>query len=633
MKILFVFFFFLTFYPCFLISQIRYNVDDIPTHLKKNAQSVIREDLRQLTIVSEKKAKLDVSYAITVLNENGIEDAFFTYPYSSFQKIKNVKATVYDRTGSKLKKIPRSDFIDHSAISGFSLFEDNRILFIDPEKRDYPYTVKYEFSLIFNGTLNLPHWFPVQGFGKALEHAHLRVITPTKLGIRYHEINLDDTVKISNTKKYIQYNWKLRDIQAIKQEPFSKPMIENIPGVLLGMYNFSIMNSSGHIGTWESFGKWYYELNDNRQSLPIESVTAVKNLVKDLDNNLEKVKKLYNYLQDNTRYVSIQIGIGGWQALDAETVDRLKYGDCKALTNYMHALLKVINIDSYPTLVKAGRNKVGIVVDFPSNQFNHAILCVPIENDTIWLECTSQTNPFGYLGTFTDDRKVLVVSKNGGRIDRTPCYGMKENVKNTNAIVKLMENGKGNVKFSRTFKGIFYENADIVMRTDMDNKEKLIYESINIPHFTLKNFTHEAFKENIPYIVENVELELGNYATKMGDNIFFSPNLLSTFNYIPKPSSARASDIMIYRSYMKSDTIIFEIPQDYEVSGVPESVNISSKFGHYWSKVNINNKQIIYVRNLKINKGEYLKESYPELFEFIEKITIADRKKISLQKQ
>ncbi|NJM26365.1 MAG: hypothetical protein HC859_13660, partial [Bacteroidia bacterium] len=105
--------------------------------------------------------------------------------------------------------------------------------------------------------------------------------------------------------------------------------------------------------------------------------------------------------------MSIQLGIGGWQPFEASVVDKNGYGDCKALSNYAVAMLKEAGIKGYYCLVQAGEEPAKLDPMFAENHFNHIIVAVPLKQDTVWLECTSQTNPYGYLGEFTGDRQAL----------------------------------------------------------------------------------------------------------------------------------------------------------------------------------------------------------------------------------
>src|SRR5258708_10666604 len=100
----------------------------------------------------------------------------------------------------------------------------------------------------------------------------------------------------------------------------------------------------------------------------------------------------------------------------------------------MFSILKKAVIRYQYTLIRAGDGANYMTDDFPSSQFNHVILCVPLKTDTVWLECTSQTLPAGYLSGFTSDRYVLLVDENGGKLVRTPKYRMADKLQTPKTV-------------------------------------------------------------------------------------------------------------------------------------------------------------------------------------------------------
>src|SRR6185295_11155222 len=126
---------------------------------------------------------------------------------------------------------------------------------------------------------------------------------------------------------------------------------------------------------------------------------------------------------------------------DAKYVGSKKYGDCKALSNFMYSLLKEAGIRSVYTVIRAGEDNNYLLTDLPCSQFNHVILFVPNGKDTTWLECTSQTTSAGYLGEGTDNRLALAVDENGGTLVHTPQYGLKENLEIRNITATIFESG------------------------------------------------------------------------------------------------------------------------------------------------------------------------------------------------
>ncbi|MBK8353118.1 MAG: hypothetical protein IPL21_16095 [Saprospirales bacterium] len=229
---------------------------------------------------------------------------------------------------------------------------------------------------------------------------------------------------------------------------------------------------------WEDLGNWISKLNVGRDSLSSEIKNKLIDLSKNEQSTSGKINIVYKYLQSITRYVSIQFGIGGLQPQFAQKTIENGYGDCKALSMLMIALLKAIDIKAYYTLVKAGDNE-NIIKEFPSNQFNHAIVCVPLNKDTLWLECTDQNIQFNYLSDFTDDRDVFVIAEKPF-ITHTKTYTQQENYIKTIGQISIAEMGDAKCNLIKEAGFLASDNLFTIKNTvSSKTKEELITKLFN----------------------------------------------------------------------------------------------------------------------------------------------------------
>lgn len=617
---------------CLVSQQPSFKVSDIPDELRKNAKAVVRNQQIEFNIKSEKQATLDVSYAITILNENGIDHSLFTEFYDKYRRISSIKAVVYDQNGKKIKRISGDKILDYSAISGYSIYEDNRVKYIDPKYRTVPFTVEYSYKVEFKGFLHFPAWILYDDYNISVERTGFRVVVPDNYQFRYLERNIDAKLSKVQSEDYITYDWEAVNLPAIKCEPYSLPVREFMPMILTAPSDFELDGYKGNCDTWKNFGEWIHKLNDGRNELSMETRDHIKRLIKNAGNDLEKVEILYTYLQNKTRYVSIQVGIGGYQPFEASTVDDFSYGDCKALSNFMKSMLDVAGIKSYYCLVNAGKSAPRLFGEFPASQFNHAFLCVPLQSDTIWLECTSQHVPCGYLGTFTDDRDVLLIDEDGGRVVHTEVYTSKENKQIRNINVILDPNGNGTATVITKYQGQFFEDIQPVLLSDDFDKKKMMYDKIKIPNFEIIDFSHELNKKRVPEVIENTEVALRDFGVKMGNRMICNLNLMSQLENVPNKMSGRKSDIFVRRSFIEIDTVIFNIPEGFSVDKLPSGTVISSKFGELKTNVISNDTTVTFIRSFNMHKGTYPVSEYDDFVNFFESILNEDGAKMILSR-
>ncbi len=619
-----------------VFSQNNYAVSTIPEALKKDAHVVKRmEDIR-FEVLSLDNTRFIRRYALTILDPEGQHHADFAVQYDKMHHINSIEGTLYDAAGNQLKKVKGKVIRDMSAVSEVSLFDDNRMKVHDFDHHSYPYTVEYEVDMSYDNSYSFPTWMPQGAENLSVEKSSYTMVYPENYSVRNKVLNCSSKPTIVTEKGKKGELWQVSNLPAISR-PYASPGWQELtPVVFFAPTEFAMQGYKGNASSWQSFGDFALQLNRNRDKLSPEMVQKVASLIQSITDPKEKVRKLYEYMQGRTRYISIQLGIGGLQPFEAMEVERKGYGDCKALSNYMYSLLKSAGIPSYYTLVRGGRSLDDrfIMPDFSYDVFNHIILAVPMAKDTMWLECTSQTDPAGYMGDFTGSRNALLITDAGGKLVSTPHYGLNENYQLRHIKAKVDAEGtltaETVTRYGATQQDYYF---GLMNNLSKERVRKLLNERLDFSTYDINDFSYAAKKAELPEVTEKLSLSVSNYATVSGRRLFILPNLMTRNSKRNLNATERKVDYVFGQAYRDVDTVEISIPAGYELEAVPAATSLKTPFGTYASSVKVEGDKMVYHRSIEHYEGRYKPADGIALQAFFDAIYRADRSKVVLVKK
>jgi hypothetical protein len=604
----------------------------IPDSLRIGASVVERMDVTEIDIESPRKARIHSRRVYTILNAAGDEYATVHTFYDKFHDLVNATGILYDAGGKVLKKIRKSEMEDWSAAGSGILMTDSRVKLYHFSCRSYPYSVSFEEEIEQTGLFVLPEWRPQPSRAMAVENSSLVVRTPAGYPLRYKQYDCPQAVRVD--EKGQLYTWELHNRPAIREEPLAPLWNRTETCVLLASGDFEESGYKGSLYSWTDMGKFVDNLYQGRDRLPDEARQKVHSLVDGLKDDKEKIDVLYNFLQQDTHYVGIELGIGGWQPFDAAEVYHKKYGDCKALSNYMVALLKEAGIRACNVLIRAGQTAPAMDTGFVCSQFNHAIVVAFADNDSVWLECTSPYLAPGYLSSFTADRDALLLDDNGGHIVHTPVYGVKEN--KFIRIVRGSIDSSGNLHadLQSDYSGL--EQDALQQQLDRLSKKELTeqrQQSLGISNCTISGLNDRMMRAAVPAIEETMQLEAEQFSTVSGNRLFLTPGVFLKRSEGMKEGQSRTSPLELTMSYQETDSILLQIPKGYVPEGTLPSASYSSSFGSYRIRGEMSGDTLVLVSRYRQNKGVYPADSWPKLVHFFNLIHREGNKELVFIKQ
>ena len=585
-------------------------------------------DFSTLCRIDGKKLIHTDTIIIQINNRNGEVFSNVDIPFSSNCRINNLSGQIEDTKGHIIRLLKNRDIINVSAISDYSLYNDDNVRKFTLKHNTYPYRIRYTYTTISKQFLMIADWNPVFNLKVPTRHATLTVLYPPdyRLNISEHAI---DPPKDGIKGNMLMKTWSTSYDGLMDNEVYAPAQQEWIPNVKIVPLSFTY-GVEGNTESWGTYGNWQSRLLQGQDKLPEEELWRIRDLISRFSDRQEAVRSLYHYLQDNTRYINVSIDIGGMKPYPADYVSVNKYGDCKALTNYMMALLNAAGIPSYYTIVYRDIQPWPVLRSLPGPQFNHVLLTVPLEKDTIWLENTDNTNPFGYLGITNQNRDALLIEGDKSHIIRLPAMAVHDVLETGSTEYLLSITGSTRVLMSHTYRGYGFEQLNDVLNK-LNPQQQHDFIDKHTPGDRLDLITCKMIKPGrddrqirlVAYYNQN------NAIRSIGKEYYFSVQPLD----LPKFASPVQRKLPVQLSYAiaSQDTLIYHLPQDFINVGLPDSVFHKSRYGFYKAVYTRNNNDIILSRSFQLNPGRYMLSEYTELYNFIKAVKNEDKAKIMIR--
>jgi transglutaminase-like putative cysteine protease len=265
--------------------------------------------------------------------------------------------------------------------------------------------------------------------GRTVRRSRYLVDLPASVTPHLVETNLDFARQTREAHGRRTYLWARADVPMVKVEPYAA----DSNGVYMSV-------SLAAPTTWQAIGSWYAGLARDRYAVTPAVEAKLHQLVAGAHTLDDSLRAVHRWVAQDVRYVSVALGIGGYQPRTPQAVLETGFGDCKDKATIFIALAKRLGVTAYPVLLNAGAT-----VDrrLPSiSQFNHAIVAIHGATGNRYVDLTSALTPLGELPPVDQNEFALVVHPDGQSEEVTlPMAAPDANILETRIVGELSPAG------------------------------------------------------------------------------------------------------------------------------------------------------------------------------------------------
>jgi hypothetical protein len=576
--------------------------------------------------------RTQVREAYKILRPNGRDHGTVRVPFDAQSKVNSLHGWCIPAQG-KDYEVKEKDAIESAYMPNFVLASDAKVKTLQIPAPDVGNIVGYEYETEERPIFLQDIW----GFQEhdPVRESHYSLQLPP--GWEYkaswlNHLEVKPTQTGSNS-----WQWVLSDIKEIRHEPWMPPL-DGVAGRMVLSFFTSEKIALNSNMDWDAMGKWYSNLIGERVDASPEVKQQVAVLTGSQATLLQKMQAVAGFVQQDIRYVAIELGVGGYQPHPAAEVFAHRYGDCKDKATLVRSMLREIGIDSYHVVIYTERGAV--TPQTPAHHgFNHAILAVKLPDGVanpsliatidhpklgklLFFDPTDELTPFGQIRGELQANYGLLVTPGGGELIELPQQPSSMNSIQRTAKLTLDSAGmlKGEVKEMRLGERASSERwrlRTVTKDTDRIKPiEDLLGSSLSSFHITRASLVN--LQQTDQPFGFNYAFESPNYAKNAGNLLLVRPRVIgSKGSGFLETKEPRKFSIEFEGPARDTDVFEISIPAGYVVDDLPPPVDADFGFASYHAKTVVNGNVVGYTRTFEVKeltvpvaKAEDLKKFY-----------------------
>ncbi len=544
--------------------------------------------------------------------------------YNSFTKITSFKQLEKMKGMFGVKKNYNVGYaIDRSASSSDYFSDDSRVKYFNIGFSGYGDATRVETEKKYLDSKYLTSVY-FHSFYPAKEKI-IRVKVPDWLELDLREYNFADykiTKQKTTEKNMTVYTFKMLNVPGLKSESRGIGIAYTYPHIVFVVKSFSSdgkkENGFADVGDLYNWYKFLYQKTVNK---PDDFKSKVAELTRGKSTDIDKVKAIFYWVQDNIRYIAFEDGLAGFIPASANEVYKSKYGDCKGMANLITEMLKIAGFDAYMTWI--GTRHIPYDYTLPSLAVdNHCISTVMIGGKEYYLDGTEKYIPFGDYAWRIQGKEVLIGKGDKYEVKKVPLMDIEKSKLLTQTSFQLKDNVlKGHVKATLTGeqRTRFHQYYHDLPTHD---KKKVIQRFLE---FGNKNLvvtnvkTSDLNNREIPVVVEG-DIDLTNYIITEDKEIYLG------IDFFPEdlrgliPDKDRQQDYALSSGYISQDETELILPAGYKVASLPAPIDEKNADYAVTAAYSSKDNKISFKKTLSFPTGRIRKADFENWKKFADKL-------------
>jgi len=620
----------------------------LPAHDDKTDAVLLYEE-RNVNVQSTDKIKTQVRVVYKILRPSGRDYGIAAVSFNAHTKINGMRGWCIPAQG-KDYEVKDKEAIEASLpkVAGSELISDVKDKLLQIPAADPGNIIGYEYEqeeqpLVLQDFWDFQREIPVR-------ETHYSLQLPP--GWEYKASWLNHAEVKPTQAGSNQWQWVMSDVAAIRPELDMPPMQGVVGGMILSFFPSGGPSVRNGFSNWREMGAWLGNLEQGRIDASPQIKAQVATLIAGKTTTLQKMKALADFVQHNIRYVSIQLGIGGWQPHPAADVFSHRYGDCKDKATLMRSMLREIGVDSYQVAINTERGS--ITPETPAYRgFDHEITVVKLPDDVkdaslvatiehprlgrlLFFDPTDEMTPFGQISGSLQANYALVVTPEGGDLIELPRQPSSMNSIERTGKLTLDPMGtlKGEVNETRVGDRAWSQRWRLRTVTNEADRKKPIEDLLagSLSLFQLTRATVVNLDQTDQPFGFKYSFEAPNYAKNAGGLLLVRPRVLGVkTSGILETKEPRKFPVEFEGPSRDTDTFEITIPPGYVVDDVPPPVNADYSFASYHAKTEVTGNLIRYSRTLEYKELSVPVARADELKKFYRIIASDERNTVVLK--